>query len=287
VKTSILWILIILSLNALAQSLTEDNPLDLGEEKIKVRFEQKKMNQKSITYQDLTHPNLGCPENSICDQAMGSVYQKLIHLTDQIKKQKLNPSQVLSRLRPFFKEHGQPIYFLALKESYQHFGPILFNSKCEHHNSKDKPIIYKAMAFSSGLDPKKQIKLIKPSNRYHVPIERVISLPRVDVDHGEKIISYYLPLGEKPIYINGDNIVFTSEFNDVIWNTEVSPHGNWSQIYQAKLSSLVFMSGEKTNCPTSFPPTQPDSFYQFTYCHKIYDIKNKKEKIARVQLDCL
>src|SRR5690606_8281239 len=125
---------------------------------------------KEVSWSDLAHPNRGCPENSTCSKPMGEKILKFKNFL-QANKDKKNFSNLLEDFR---KKNGLPIQFLMQGENIS-LDPVIWDSRCELHRSKDKAhAVLKAMLFFHN-NPKSELIVLDSAwvgeKRYEVPYE--------------------------------------------------------------------------------------------------------------------
>jgi len=275
---------IFLIFSALA-GFEEDNSLDLGEKIIEKRFDKLKAVQAQISYEDLQHPNKGCPENSVCSQAMGVLHGKFHQFILKLKDQNLNEKQKAKELETYRQQHGLPLYFLATKATYAQFSPIMYNSACYAHNPSTGETIFKSLAFITGTE-KNMLHIKRSPDIFTVPQGDVATLSPIEIYLNKKWHTYYIPYGEKPLFIDGDKIIFNDEYENVIYNISTDNTGKWNVIPLESLNPNVNLSGGRIDCPSG-SSLKENKFFQNFYCMNVYDIKTKKEVIARLPFPCL
>jgi hypothetical protein len=211
--------------------------------------------QKDWSYQDLTHENPGCLENSICSKENG------------IKVSKWNDSSnKVSALKSFKKKWGLPIQVLVAKSESETLDPILYNSRCNLHNPKDtNKKIYKGILFLRN-DPKSS----------------AIILPKVKNHTTGK--EYNVPYGDQPLFIKDNKLYLTSDFESKDFSISITSSGKWvlQKIDPSMLEKSVRLK-ESLDCKKSFPS---DSYFTGSYCTQIWNFSEKKLNMIEQQWSC-
>jgi hypothetical protein len=287
---NILKILVLLNVSfffsfTVMAGFNEDNSLDLGEKIIESRFDKLKSNQQVITYEDLQHPNKGCPENSVCSKSMGAHFNQYHQLIQKLKNGPYNSKQKVEQLEQYRKTHGLPFYFLSLRSTYEQFSPIMYNSACSEHNPKTGEIIFKSLAFITG-NEKNLIQIKRGHDAFSVPQGEVASLTPIEIYNNNTWSSYSIPFAEKPLFVDGKSIIFNHEYEGLIYYVRVSTDGRWQVIEQNSIDPNIALSGSRVECPKGHIQVD-NKFYKNFYCMNIYDTASKKELIMRLPYPCM
>lgn len=282
----LLFTLTYLSFYSYASDIKQDNPLDLGEESIKARFNGLKAKGAQISYEQLTHPNPGCPENSICDINMAGLNKQFETLINKLKSTGTTQKQQNTALENFRKKYGLPTYFLAKKKVYADYGPTLFNSPCEKHNPKEdtENTIYKAMAYIGSVK-NNQIQLSRGKKQLNLPMDENVTLAPIDIYRNNKWRRFYIPLNEKPLYLTNETITFSSEFDGIYWRTTSNFKGEWHIDTTKNLDQRIHLAFDRVDCPNQ-ENLISDQFFDRHYCVKVFNTDIKKEEIVRLNLAC-
>jgi hypothetical protein len=262
----------------------EDNSLDLGERIIESRFDKMKSTQQAITYEDLQHPNRGCPENSVCSKIMGQQFEAYHQFILKLQNNAIKIPQKVAQLENFRKTKGLPFYMLSLRSTYEQYTPIMYNSACGEHNPKKGEIIFKSLAFITGTE-KNMIQIKRDSDSFAVPQGEVASLTPIEI-FNQGWSSYWVPYAEKPLFVEDESIVFNHEYEGEIFYIKVDKNGKWQVIEVKSVDPNIALSGSRVECPTGHTQ-QENKFYKNFYCMKIFDVKSKQELIVRLPFPCL
>lgn len=225
-----------------------------------------------VQYEEVSHTFKGCPENSDCDEEMG---QQMLKWKDLVAKElsgdgpKLEKTQ---RLSAFVEKHGWHTHFYAKPSLKSVIGPILFASGCALHNSKDPSLVLlKGEAFIKGVKDESAI-VSKGNTEYKIKIAENLILQKVIFypNSQKSAQTYWLPLGEKPLYIDGDQLVALAESFDFYAMLKSNPSGDWSFSLPPSESLLKYMEDiQEVECPKN-AETVPFGF-QKTWCSTLSD----------------
>lgn len=254
--------------------------------------------KKELTYSDLMHENPGCPENSICSKAMGEKIKRWEDFLSALKaKRTTNNSQLTNaaRLEKFRKEHGIPVMFLANKDSVLSLDPLLYNSRCEIHNPKDKSkTIFKAMQFFRN-DPESKSAQLDPVSAYPLPTSKQAEKKSgiIKKVKNQKEISYRIPYQESPIMIQNGALILAREYNDFFYYVSFAENGKWKVVSpKQELISKALQSMENIPCPKESyaesytDSTGPNKNYLKSFCKKIYNADTKTMSGVRMPWSC-
>jgi hypothetical protein len=221
-------------------------------------------NKKTITYTDLKHENLHCPENSICSEANG---KKIKYWNDNTTGEDIQSiTKQAERIR---SEIGLPVLFLTTMKSNKAIDPIMWNSRCRSHNPKDKTkTIYKAIKFFRN-DPKSE----------HVKFVTINTTKR------KNNITYNIPYEAQPLLLWKDKIFFVHEFEDILFHMSISKTGKWKAEYiPTSILSKARFERENTQCKTT---QKPNEFYLGSYCTNVWNQDLKKVETLEHSWSCI
>jgi len=218
---------------------------------------QSLQSKSQITYQDLAHENRGCPENSICSKEMGD---KMIQWDRFMKS--LDPIDVKS-LEAYRLKHGIPVSFLIKKGGILGIDPILYKSRCAHHNPKDsKQAVFKGMQFFRN-NPNSEL---------------------VHFDSawlGET--KYELPFEDIPIMVKDKRLVVVRDHENKFFHLGIDEKGKWKVISPQKSEIRMAMQTiENTECEE----VKPGALYLKTFCKKIWNSDIKGPQTIRLSWAC-
>ncbi len=240
---------------------------------------------KTMTYDDFEHPNMGCPENSLCEKEMGLHRKKWLTLLRDIRDKSLPEKIKVKRLEEFRRKHGIPVGFLAQKTQEKDLWKILWSSECRwHRTEKLEDKVFYGNAFVSELS--KDVAFVRYGEKVSkVTVDENFQLDPITVYSGKKTYHYYAPKGEIPLYLQKGKLVFLRDDEEVFYGLEIAPSGKWKiTSSENKNQSRFFAGSEDTKCPEEVKPLKP--FYQSHFCRKIYNIDTKKFDIIQYSWSC-
>lgn len=218
--------------------------------------------KKDITYVDLIHENPGCPENSECSKPNGI---KLLEWVKTLKTYSNNPKILSLQLERYRKKNGLPIMFLAedTKELKLSIDPIIWDSRCRHHNQKDKVKIIKAMKFFRNNPKTEKIKFTQ-------------------VKVGKKI--FEIPYGDQPLMIWKKGLILIKDYEDYLYHLSIKESGNWKILYvPSRLIKKGRVSKNNIKCKEK---AKPNKYFLGSYCSKIWNEDKKDYEIVEIQWSC-
>jgi hypothetical protein len=216
---------------------------------------------------------------------MGLQFEVYHQLIRKLQNSSQKAKQTASELEQFRKAQGLPFYFLALRSTYEQFSPIMYNSSCSEHNPKTGEIIFKSLAFITGSE-KNMLQIKRGNDSFSVPQGEVATLTPVEIYKNKGWTSYSIPFAEKPLFVQGESIIFNHEYEGLIYYVSVAKNGKWQVVHVDTIDPNIALSGSRVECPKGFTQ-QENKFYKNFYCMKIYDIDSKKELIMRLPYPCL
>lgn len=230
-------------------------------------------NKTSLSPQEqleaLSHTNKGCPENSDCDAEMGQLLDQWKRLAERWLTSDKGRALFPKELALVTNKRGWPAEFYARPSIATTLAPVLNTSPCPQHRSKN-PIetLLRARAFMKGVKDGHAI-FTKGAAEFNLKIGEAIFLQQVVWFHTDKTQkTYYIPLGEKPIYVEGENLVALVESEDLYALLTTTPQGQWLFSPAPESGLSQYHDGlEETSCPKDAAPI-PTGFSK-TYCQKI------------------
>lgn len=249
--------LIPFSLGILAQNIT---PKQIAQLKGKT----------DITYDDLAHENQGCPENSLCSKEMGIKMKRWKKFMEKMASENSKrPSRAAAKIESFRAQYGLPVAFLADKESVLSIDPILFSSRCAHHNPKEKSqTTYKAIQFFKN-NPASQAARFDPATLYEKNNNK----------------AFLLPYEETPIMIDKGALVLSREHEDFFYHLAIDKDGKWKVVSPKKSDlSKALENMENAECPKELVEKSKDHLKM--YCKKIWNADEKKAQVVRLAWAC-
>ncbi len=219
----------------------------------------------SIRMRTLEHTHYGCPINSICSKAMGTKilkWEKLLKST--------NTKNQLKKIRTFQKRYGLPFQFLTTHDHYQESNMAMWNSRCTHHNPKNKHnTIYKGMSFLKKIDNSK-------ANRFN----------KVILYRKKKNLTFNIPYGDHPIFIKNNSLVFIKDYDDYYYQIAVRTSGAYSvvdhpySIVQKALGENI----KSVKCNSEIEYDQ--AYFKKSYCQKLFNIDTGKLETIQMTWTC-
>jgi len=234
------------------------NSLNVGEPKPKVE------EAKKLTMELVMHENPGCPENSYCSPATG---KKLSKWYDFLKSSKSN-----AEIENYIKSEGMPTPAWSTLEKYDDREIAFWDSRCPGHRKKNQKI-NEAIIFQKGV-------LQEGSDIFWDDLF-VMHSP-------DNIIQYQIPRNERPIYMDGTEVVFIKEENDRYLGVKLDTKGNISitdLITPTELPHLVDCPDLLKNKFKSQKNNKP--LYQSYQCQTIWNIQSKRSITIMYQLACI
>lgn len=237
---------------------------------------------KSI--EDFDHQYKGCPENSECDQTMGLQLSRWKELVKKLQKETAAQKQA-QFLELFREKYGIPTEFYTTQKSDQGFRPVLFDSHCREHRPKDQERILKGTAFIKSLSKDKAI-VFRDQSVLEVPVGELLTPQKVDVLYGTEVISYYLPLGDQPLFIKDKKLHILKEDEGLFFLLVIGPQGDWKvrAMDFTKLSQFEENRSE-VPCPKELI-ISPNKAFNTAFCKTVRDADQNKNVIVQLKLGC-
>lgn len=218
------------------------------------------------SFKDIEHKNKGCPINSECSKDSG----KLMAAWDKIFIHESSQKR-LELMREFRKENGLPFEFLAKKEVKEKFDPILFNSRCKHHNPKNPHNnTYQGIMFFKK-----------------IPLEDgLLKFDKIVLFEKDKKRIYIVPYQDRPHFMKDDRLFFLKDYDDYFYQISLTDKGNYN-IENLNISVFSKADSKKVKevpCPEN-KEDKPDR-YSSTYCQQIWDMDTNEMKTIQVFWSC-
>jgi hypothetical protein len=214
------------------------------------------------------HPNKGCPFNSICGKEMGLKKYQWDELLKSLPKEK---SHAVKKLDNFRKKNGILVPVWTVSNPQEESDLIKWHSPCPQHQKEDNKY-FQAEVFTSNFS-----KLDK--NRF---IEEEALLLKED----NSIVSYKIPNKELPLYLIGQEMIFSMTSEGTYYYLGVNPSGNLRVID----SSPMDFSVQDAECPkiliNQFDQLT-NGLYSGHFCKNIYNSLLKKYQTLLFGLTCV
>ena len=245
------------------------------------------LNPESLS--DFEHQNKGCPENSECDPVMGSMLTRWKTLIEKLSATPADKAKNPQTIELFRQKYGLPVEFYTYQKSQLGFKPLLFNSPCKEHNPKEGDKTLRGMAFIKSMMKDKAI-VIREEATIEVPTsESLIVTQPVMVMENPIPDTYYLPIGDQPLFIKGKELYVVREAEDLFYALKVSLNGDW-KVVAIDLANLS--QWEEKREPVACPVVtldkkspQPKEFAA-EFCKTVWNEDLKKTVIVKMFQGC-
>jgi hypothetical protein len=243
-------------------------------------------------YEEIAHENPGCPENSECDAIMGMQMKNWKTLVAGFRNNDKPRALSEKMLQEFTTQNGWPSQFYARPEIRSTLAPILFSSSCALHNSKDPTLkLMRAEAFVKNVK-EGSATIVKGKTEYKLKIGETIYLQQVihhKIDKTQQI--YWLPLGEKPLFIDGADLYTLVESEDFFSYLKSSPDGSWTLTLTPPGKaedglSFYYDQTQEVPCPEGAKKIPLPFGFQRTYCKSLPDKEGMKAGVMQYFWDC-
>jgi hypothetical protein len=236
--------------------------------------------------EDFEHQFKGCPENSECDQIMGHQLQNWNNLIKKLKNEQMTGQKKAQFLELFRSKYGIPSEFYTFQKSQLGFKPLIFNSHCKEHNPKqeDQKVLrgisfLKSMGKDKALAWRDQTQIEVPTGEILIPQPVVVYFEK-----GEK--TYFLPLGDQPLFIKDQNLYIMKEEDGFFYVLKVGPEGEW-KIEDIDFTKLSQWEDHRENmsCPTEKAKKAP-AMFGVEFCKSVWDENSKKPVLVKMHQGC-
>ena len=236
------------------------------------------------TPEDYEHLNPGCPENSECDPLMGQQMKKWMDLVKKVTFEESTPQSKSAQIEAFRAQFGIPVEVYTTQKSQQGYKPILFSSTCRDHSAKADQKILKGTAFIKGITSRAG-QVWRNSAQLEVPISDIFTPQPVTVFFPEGARTYYLPLGDQPLFVKDKALHVLKDEEDLFFMLKVGPAGEWS-VEATDLSELSQWTDKRAEiaCPKSDVKTP--AVFGSHFCKSIWDEDAKKNVVVLMHLGC-
>lgn len=276
--------------------------LCLSIEKLPLKTEEelvKELNKKkNLTLEDFEHQHKGCPENSDCSVKMGKQRTLWLELFKNVPKRSSKSAKSIDKfteIEKFRKAYGVPVSFHTTGAAQERFSPILFDSPCPQHNPKkgmgEKTII--ATSFVQNTK-NEQAHLTLLDTKHDIPFGELAYFDPLYIISTKPAATtlYWVPHGEKPLYVDGDSIVLLREHEDFYYGLKISKNGEW-QVVEVKPGQGLDDKINEEECPKSneqlgkYKTTNEyKKYFLDQFCQSIHDISTKSQKTMAVFWSC-
>jgi hypothetical protein len=234
---------------------------------------------------DYEHLNKGCPENSECDVVLGQQILRWQKLITGLKSETKTPAQKALELDQFRSNFGIPVDFYTTQKSQLGFKPLLFESPCKNHNPKNQPKTLKGSAFIKSVNQNRAI-VWRDQTQIEVPLGEELDLQKISVEHPQKTLTYYAPLGDQPLFIKNKKIFLIKEEDHLFYFLSISPEGSWRiENLSFELLNLWEAKRTKVQCPKN-SSSVINSRFEIPICKLIWDEDLKRTVLVRMHLGC-
>lgn len=234
-------------------------------------------------YEDIAHEHKGCPENSQCDAPMGKL------LSDWETKTRrwqtgLEKAVIAKELTEAINRSGFPAPFYTREASQNGFKPAAWASSCAQHNPRPPgEKIWRGQAFIRGVE-KNHVLVSRGDTEFQVPQGELLQLRPVVVFNPTPT-TFWLPLDEKPIFIEQGKLHTLVESFDFYVMLGIPAEGKW----QASLPpgdglSDYFDDRKIVECPKEALAPQPP-FYS-SRCETLWNKDSGKTVTIQLMSAC-
>lgn len=235
--------------------------------------------------EDFEHQFKGCPENSECDQVMGLQMQRWKDLVSKLKKEEMPKEKKALFLDLFLSKYGIPAEFYTTKKSQQGFRPLYFNSPCKNHNPKDpEKKVLKGIAFIKSLGPLKAT-VWRDQTQIEVPLGELLNPQPVKVYYPEGVQTYYLSLGDQPLYIKGHELHVLKEDDELFYGLKVNKEGVW-KIEAMDFDQLSSWDDKRQNAECPKDKDKAPKEFENEFCKTVWDMDSKKTVVVKMYQGC-
>ncbi len=216
----------------------------------------------------LGHKYQGCPLNSICAPEMGVKKKSWDEMFKTLPKDK---KLAVKTLEDFRKKNGILLPVWTISSPDEEKDLIKWNSPCpQHQNPENK--FFQAEVFTSNFSS-------LDNNRF---LEEEALL----LNENNSIISYKIPSKELPLYLNGEEMIFSMTSEGAYYYLGVDPTG---QVRVLDTQNTEF-SPTDAECPkdliTKFEQLSK-GLYSGHFCRNIYNSSLKKYQTLLFGLTCV
>jgi len=236
--------------------------------------------------ESVNHHNKGCPENSECDAEMGLMLDQWKRLV--MRWATRASAEVARELMAVTNKRGWPSEFYARSATKTTLGPALSASNCRAHRSNNPAQeLLKGKAFIKGVEKDEAI-FIKKDAEFRLKLGEAVFLQPVHYfvnAQTTKPETFYLPLQERPLYMQGDRLVALVESEDFYALLTTASSGLWSFApAPADDISHLLTDADELKCPAAAQPL-PTGFER-TYCKTITTKEGKPAGIVQLFWAC-
>ncbi len=217
---------------------------------------------------EIIHTNKGCPENSECDAEMGVLLDQWKRLAQRWLTDDKGRALYPRELALVTNKRGWPSEFYARPSVSSTLAPVIHSSSCPQHRSKDPTeTLVKARAFLKGINDGHAV-FTKGTAEFRLKLNESIFIQQAVFHAADKSLrTFYLPLGEKPVYMEGENLVALVESEDLYALLTATPQGRWTFSAGEAGVSQYLDALEEVPCPKE--AVEIPMGFQKTYCQKI------------------
>lgn len=238
------------------------------------------------TPEDFEHQFKGCLENSECDQVMGLQLSRWKELTSKLRDGNIPAEKKAQELEAFRKKSGIPVEFYTHQKSQQGLKPMLFNSSCKGHNPKEKEKkVLKGTAFVKSMGPTQAI-VWRDQTQIEIPLGELLAPQPVTVYYPTGPVTYYLPLGDQPLFIKAREVYALKEDDGLFYILKMALNGEWGIVnVDFKLLGQLEEHRQEVVCPKDDKYVAPKNFGT-TFCKTVWDVDSKKVLVVRLHQGC-
>ncbi len=220
-------------------------------------------------FEAVSHENKGCPENSECDAEMGQLLEQWKSLARRWQTTEKGRTLFAKELVLITTKRGWPSEFYARPGVRSTLAPALVSSACSQHRSKNPAeSLMRGIGFIKAVE-NEHVVFTKGNTEFRLKLGEAVFLqtviwhkPAGGTQH------YYLPLEEKPLYIDGEELVSLVESEDLYVLLTLGPSGQWKFQAAPEFGLLQYHENqEEVPCPKG--AIGPPIGFLRTFCKKI------------------
>lgn len=233
--------------------------------------------------EDFDHQFKGCPENSECDQVSAHMLTRWKGLITKLKEIP-DTNKTSQALELFRAKYGIPTEFYTNQKSQIGFKPVLYSSSCKAHNPKIGEKILKGTSFVKSLSETTAI-LWRDQAQIELPVKENITAQPLRVYYDGSPATYYLPLGDQPLFIKARELYILKEEDGYYYTLKISENGDW-KIVNLDMSELSVWESKREEVACPKDTHKAPAIFGTQFCKTIWDVDAKKVIVAKIAMGC-
>lgn len=214
---------------------------------------------KKVTWEDLEHENLGCPNNTTCSKELGLKYNEFIKALSRAR----GKNNFTSYLNNLSLKDGFPFKFLY-KGILDEKKYITWDSRCDFHKKKLKEeSIFVGMSFFKKLENKEG---------------------RIFTQSKFKNENFTLPLETYPLAIKNKELIVPMDINDVYFYLSIKANGEFSVIDLTQDEVNKALNAKET---ATCIEENSNEYFSKSFCESLYNFDTKSTEVVTNTWTCL